>query len=236
MSRSVVAILALAVVLALLSAVVPSREGPEVNTFSIVAYDAESKEWGIGVASKYLAVGSVVPWAQPGVGAVATQAFVNARYGPDGLELLAKGKSAEEVVKELTEADRGRDFRQLGIVDAKGNPASFTGEKCSKWAGGKVGKNYCCQGNLLTGEEVVTEMAKAFEKANGPLAWRLMTALEAAEKAGGDRRGKQSAALYVVRARGGDGGSDRAVDLRVDDHEDPLKELARILAKRLPKK
>jgi uncharacterized Ntn-hydrolase superfamily protein len=236
MSRPVLTLLPISLVLVLLSEVAPTSRGPEVNTFSIVAYDADAKEWGVGVASKYLAVGSVVPWAQPGVGAIATQAFVNAKYGPDGLDLLAKGKSAEEAVKELTDADRGRDFRQLGIVDGKGKPANFTGEKCNKWAGGQVGKEYCCQGNLLTGEAVVADMARAFEKADGPLAWRIMTALEAAEKAGGDRRGKQSAALYVVRARGGDGGSDRAVDLRVDDHDDPLKELARILAKRLPKK
>lgn len=236
MIRPFVALLILAIVLAMLSGSVASREQPEVNTYSIVACDAARKEWGVGVASKYFAVGSVVPYAKPGVGAIATQAFANAHYGPEGLELLAKGKSAEEVVKELTEADRGRDQRQLGVVDAKGNAATFTGEKCTPWAGGKVGKGYCCQGNILAGEAVVTDMATAFEKAEGPLAWRILAALEAAEKAGGDRRGKQSAAILVVRQGGGDFGSDRAVDLRVDDHEEPLKELARLLAKRLPRK
>jgi uncharacterized Ntn-hydrolase superfamily protein len=206
---------------------------PPVATFSIVAFDPVQKEWGIGVASKFLAVGAVVPWAKAGVGAIATQSFANTSYGPAGLELLAQGKSADEVIKQLTEADEGRARRQVGIVDAQGNAAQFTGPQCNAWAGGKSGKHYTCQGNILTGQDVVDAMAKAFEEAKGPLAWRILTALEAAEKAGGDKRGKQSAALLVVRERGGYGGfNDRAVDFRVDDHPEPVQELARILALR----
>src|SRR5439155_10015478 len=143
----------------------------------------------------YLAVGSAVPFAKAQVGAVATQSRVNVTYGPNGLELLAKGKTAEEVVKELTDADQGQEFRQLGVVDAKGNVAAFTGKKCSPWAGHKTGKDYTCQGNLLAGEAVVEAMARAFEEAKGPLAWRLWEALDAGDKAGGDKRGKQSAAV-----------------------------------------
>jgi uncharacterized Ntn-hydrolase superfamily protein len=204
------------------------------NTFSIAAYDPDNKEWGVAVASKYLAVGAVVPWAKAGVGAVATQAFVNTTFGTRGLELLAEGKSPDEVVKALTDADEGRDHRQLGLVDAKGEAANFTGAKCNAWAGAKAGKSYTCQGNLLAGEDVVAAMAKAFEEAKGPLAWRLMAALEAGETAGGDKRGKQSAALLVVRDKGGPNGlGDRALDFRVDDHEQPVQELARLLALRL---
>jgi uncharacterized Ntn-hydrolase superfamily protein len=204
------------------------------NTFSIVAYDPERKEWGVAVASKYLAVGAVVPFGKAGVGAVATQSAVNITYGPKGLELLAQGKSAEEVVKLLTEEDKGKDYRQLGIVDAKGNVANFTGKRCNAWAGAKSGKHYSCQGNLLTGEKVVEEMAKAFESAEGPLAWRLMASLEAGEKAGGDKRGKQSAAILVVREGAGPNGlGDRYLDFRVDDHKEPVTELARVLALRL---
>jgi uncharacterized Ntn-hydrolase superfamily protein len=210
-------------------------ELPElVHTFSIVAHDPERKEWGVGVASRVLAVGSVVPSARANVGAVATQASTNASYGPKGLELLAQGKSAEEVVKTLTDADKGSAFRQLGVIDAKGTAASFTGERCGKYAGHKTGKHYACQGNLLAGEAVVTDMAKAFEESKGPLAWRIMAAMEAAEKAGGDKRGKQSAAILVVRAGSGRGGfGDRWIDLRVDDHKEPVAELARILNLRL---
>jgi uncharacterized Ntn-hydrolase superfamily protein len=206
----------------------------EVNTFSIVAYDPDKKEWGIGVASKFLAVGSVVPWAKAGVGAVATQAYANTTYGPKGLDLLADGKSAEEVVKLLTEGDNGKDRRQVGIIDAKGNGATFTGPNCQAWAGGKAGKNYACQGNILAGEAVVNDMAKAFEESNGPLAWRIITALEAADKAGGDKRGKQSAAILIVREKSGFMQfNDRYLDFRVDDHEKPIEELARILSLRL---
>jgi uncharacterized Ntn-hydrolase superfamily protein len=199
-----------------------------------VAYDPEKQEWGVAVASKYLAVGAVVPWAKAGAGAVATQSYVNTTYGSRGLELLAEGKSAAEVLKILTEADTNREVRQVGMVDSRGEVAVFTGAKCLAWAGSRTGKHYTCQGNLLTGEDVVAEMAKAFEAAKGPLAWRLMAALEAGEKAGGDRRGKQSAAILVVREKGGPGGfNDRAIDFRVDDHEKPVQELARILSLRL---
>jgi uncharacterized Ntn-hydrolase superfamily protein len=229
--------------LLLLSLAVPSSSAPPVepgpdvaNTFSIVAYDADKKEWGVAVASKYLAVGAAVPWARAGVGAVATQASVNVTYGPKGLELMADGKSSEEAIKTLTDADKGKAFRQVGMIDAKGVPFTFTGERCNAWAGGKAGKDYCVQGNILTGEKVVEDMAKAFEDAKGPLAWRLMASLEAGEKAGGDKRGKQSAAILVVRENGGPNGlGDRFIDYRVDDHSDPIPELARILALRLRK-
>jgi uncharacterized Ntn-hydrolase superfamily protein len=216
----------------------PAKRTPTdwVNTFSIVAYDPDKKEWGVAVASKYLAVGAVVPWAKAGVGAVATQAAVNIEFGPAGLKMLADGKSADDVVKALTDADEGKEFRQLGIVDAKGNVASFTGKKCLTWAGSKTGKHFSCQGNILEGEEVVSKMAEAFESTNGPLAWRLMAALEAGEKAGGDKRGKQSAAILVVRDNAGPNGrSDRYLDFRVDDHEKPVQELARVLGKRIQK-
>jgi uncharacterized Ntn-hydrolase superfamily protein len=211
----------------------PAADEPQAvaNTFSICAYDPDTNEWGVAVASKYLAVGSAVPWAKAGVGAVATQAAVNVALGPKGLELLEKGKSGEEVVKQLTEEDKGKDARQLGVVDAKGESANFTGPKCNAWAGAKSGKHYTCQGNLLAGEDVVKDMATVFEEAKGPLAWRLMAALEAGEKAGGDKRGKQSAAILVVRdGRGPNGIGDRYVDFRVDDHAKPVEELARILA------
>jgi uncharacterized Ntn-hydrolase superfamily protein len=215
----------------------PAPAGDWANTFSIVAYDPARKEWGVGVASKYLGVGGVVPHAKAGVGAVATQSYVNITLGTHGLELLARGKSAAEVVKELAESDKGRAFRQFGVVDAKGNVANYTGKKCVAWAGGKTGKHYSCQGNMLEGEEVVPAMARAFEKhPKWPLAWRLHAALVAGEKAGGDRRGKQSAAVLVVRKGGGPNGlGDRAIDLRVDDHENPVQELGRILAKALRK-
>lgn len=207
------------------------------TTFSIVAYDPDKKEWGVAVASKYLAVGSAVPWAKAGVGAIATQSFVNVTFGPDGLSLLEKGKSAEETLKSLIDADKDKEFRQVGIVDAKGEVVHFTGAKCLAWAGAKSGKNYTCQGNLLTGKEVVEKMAEAFEETKGPLTWRLMAALEAGEKAGGDKRGKQSAAILVVREKAGPNGfGDRFIDLRVDDHENPIPELIRIVNKRLPQK
>jgi uncharacterized Ntn-hydrolase superfamily protein len=206
----------------------------DVNTFSIVAYDPERGEWGIGVASKYLAVGSAVPFAKAGVGAVATQASVRVTWGPEALELLASGMSADGVIKTLTEADPRSESRQLAVIDAKGNAASFTGQKCIRYAGHKTGKHYACQGNILAGERVISDMAKAFEESKGPLAWRIMASLEAAEAAGGDTRGKQSAAILIVRAGAGPNGfGDRALDLRVDDHKDPIPELARILSLRL---
>jgi uncharacterized Ntn-hydrolase superfamily protein len=239
MTRSMASLLVLVLLLAGLSLPALARPTPAddealVNTFSIVAHDPGRKEWGVAVASKYLAVGAVVPFAKAGVGAVATQAYVNVSYGPRGLELLAEGKSAEEVLKALTDADSGKEMRQVGIVDGKGNAANFTGKGCDAWAGGKTGTHYTCQGNILTGEDVVTAMAKAFENSKGPLAWRLLAALEAGEAAGGDKRGKQSAAILVVREGAGPlGKSDRAIDFRVDDHEKPIPELARILNLRL---
>jgi uncharacterized Ntn-hydrolase superfamily protein len=211
-----------------------ATKDPPIYTFSIVAYDPERQEWGVAVASKFLAVGAVVPWAKAGVGAIATQSHANTTYGPKGLELLSEGKSADEVIKQLTDEDKGKEVRQVGIIDGKGNAATFTGDKCMVWAGGKTGKHYACQGNILAGEAVVNDMAKAFEESSGPLAWRLIAALEAAEKAGGDKRGKQSAAILVVREKGGYSGfNDRMIDFRVDDHDTPVQELARILALRL---
>jgi uncharacterized Ntn-hydrolase superfamily protein len=178
----------------------------------------------------------VVPWAKAGVGAVATQSYVNVSYGPRGLELMGQGKSPAETLKALTAEDKGRELRQVGMVDAKGQAANFSGDKCNPWAGGKTGKNYTCQGNLLAGEQVIEAMAKAFENTQGPLAWKLMAALEAGDQAGGDKRGKQSAALLVVRDKGGASGlNDRYLDFRVDDHQDPVPELARILALRVRK-
>ncbi len=201
------------------------------STFSIVAYDPEAREWGVAVQSKFLAVGSVVPWAEANVGAVATQAFANPRYGPDGLALLRQGLSAEEVVKRLTEADEGRAHRQLGVVDAQGRAAAFTGRECYAWAGHVVGAGYACQGNILVGGRVVEAMAEAFERTRDrPLAERLVEALRAGQRAGGDARGQQSAALLVVKEKGGYAGlSDRWIDLRVDDHPEPIEELARLL-------
>jgi uncharacterized Ntn-hydrolase superfamily protein len=214
-----------------------TNPAPRRNTFSIVAYDPARKEWGVGTASKVLAVGAGTPWAKAGAGAIATQASANVTYGPRGLEFLGKGRTAEEVVKLLTGEDEDRGDRQVGIVDAQGKPFAFTGKNCDTWCGEKVGEHYVCLGNLLKGKEVVEEMAAAFEKAKGPLAWRIMTALEAGEKAGGDKRGKQSAAILVVRDKGGYLGlDDRAIDLRVDDHKQPVQELARILALQLPRK
>jgi uncharacterized Ntn-hydrolase superfamily protein len=210
-----------------------AEKAPTVHTYSIVAYDPDKQEWGVGVASKFLAVGAVVPWAKAGVGAIATQSLANTTYGPKGLDMLSQGKSAEEVIKKLTDDDKQAAVRQVGIIDAKGNPATFTGDKCNAWAGGKTGKHYTCQGNILVGEAVVNDMAKAFEEAKGPLAWRIITAMEAAEKAGGDKRGKQSAAILVVREKAGYAGfNDRMIDFRVDDHAAPVEELARILALR----
>jgi uncharacterized Ntn-hydrolase superfamily protein len=212
----------------------PAASEIEANTFSIVAYDAERKEWGVAVASKYLAVGNAVPFARANVGAVATQALVNVAHGPNGLDLLAKGMSADEALKALSDSDKGIQRRQLGLVDAKGKVVAFTGSGCTAYAGHKTGANYACQGNILAGEGVINDMAKAFEDAKGPLAWRMMAALEAADKAGGDKRGKQSAAILVVRDKAGPNGvGDRYLDLRVDDHKEPIPELARILSLRV---
>src|SRR3990170_131829 len=202
---------------------------PEVGTYSICACDLDRGQWGVAVASKFLAVGSVVPWAEPEVGAVATQAYANPRYGPDGLALLRQGLSAEEVVKRLTEADDGRDERQLGVVDAAGSGASFTGAGCNDWAGGRTGAGYAAQGNILVSGETVDALAETFESTGGSLAERLLASLAAAQAAGGDSRGQQSAALLIVRRDGGYAGlSDVVVDLRVDDHETPIEELRRL--------
>jgi uncharacterized Ntn-hydrolase superfamily protein len=201
-----------------------------VSTYSICACDLEARQWGVATQSKFLAVGSVVPWAEPFAGAIATQSYANPRYGPDGLALLRDGLSADEVVARLTEADDGRAERQLGIVDAEGRGASFTGEACHEWAGGRVDPGYAAQGNILVSGETVDALAETFEATAGkPLVERLLDCLDAAQAAGGDRRGQQSAALLVVGPDQGYAGlSDVFVDLRVDDHERPLEELRRL--------
>ncbi|HXF81327.1 MAG TPA: DUF1028 domain-containing protein [bacterium] len=200
------------------------------STFSIVALDPATGEVGVAVASKFLAVGAAVPWAQAGAGAIATQAWANLRYGPDGLALLAQGASAEEVVRRLTEADADREHRQLGVVDCRGGAAAWTGGECFRWAGHRTGAGYTCQGNILVGESVVAAMAETFERTAGALPERLLAALDAGEREGGDSRGRQSAALYVAKEKGGYGGAtDRYIDLRVDDHPVPVTELRRLL-------
>ncbi len=194
-----------------------------------MACDLDAGQWGVAVQSKFLAVGSVVPSAEPEVGAVATQAYANPRYGADGLALLRQGLSAEEVVKRLTEADEGRDQRQLGVVDAAGRGATFTGSGCNDWAGGRTGAGYAAQGNILVSGETVDALAETFEATDGSLAERLLASLAAAQAAGGDSRGQQSAALLVVERDGGYASlSDTLVDLRVDDHETPIEELRRL--------
>jgi uncharacterized Ntn-hydrolase superfamily protein len=199
------------------------------STYSLVACDLGRGEWGVAVQSKFLAVGAGVPWAEPEVGALATQALANLRYGPDGMALLREGASAVEVVRRLTEADEGRDERQLGVVDGNGQAATYTGSACLDWAGGVTGEGYAAQGNILVSQETVTALAETFGASSGALAERLLEALAAAQQAGGDRRGQQSAALLVVRKDGGYmGTSDVLVDLRVDDHEAPIEELERI--------
>lgn len=202
-----------------------------VATYSICACDLGAGRWGVATQSKFLAVGSVVPWAAPQVGAIATQSYANPRYGPDGLGLLREGLSAEEVVERLTEADEGRAVRQLGVVDGEGRSATYTGEACHAWAGGRAGDGYAAQGNILVSGATVDALAAAFEASEGePLPVRLLDALDAAEAAGGDSRGRQSAALLVVERDAGYAGlSDTLVDLRVDDHADPLGELRRLL-------
>jgi uncharacterized Ntn-hydrolase superfamily protein len=200
------------------------------GTYSIAACDLEAGEWGVATQSKFLAVGSVVPWAEPHVGAVATQAYANPRYGPDGLALLREGLSADEVVERLTSADGDRAHRQLGVVDGTGRAASYTGEECLDWAGGKTGDGYAVQGNILVSAETVDAMAATFEQTAGKrLVERLLDVLDAAQAAGGDSRGQQSAALLVVKKDGGYASlSDVVYDLRVDDHERPLEELRRL--------
>jgi uncharacterized Ntn-hydrolase superfamily protein len=203
---------------------------PIVATYSIVACDLEAEQWGVAVQSKFLSVGSVVPWAEPHVGAVATQAYANPRYGPQGLDLLREGLSAGEVVERLTGADKGRDHRQLGVVDAKGNAATYTGSECMDWAGGRTGAGYAAQGNILVSGATVDALAETFEGSTGqPLAARLIDCLAAAQAAGGDSRGQQSSALLIVQRDGGYAQmSDTVVELRVEDHERPIEELRRI--------
>jgi uncharacterized Ntn-hydrolase superfamily protein len=200
-----------------------------IATYSIVAVDLEAEQWGVAVQSKFLSVGSVVPWAEPHVGAVATQAYANPRYGPNGLQLLREGLSAQEVVDKLTREDEGRDHRQLGVVDAKGNAATYTGKECMDWAGGRTGNGYAAQGNILVSGETVDAIAESFEGSSGPLAVRLIDCLAAGQAAGGDSRGQQSSALLVVQRDGGYAKmSDTVVELRVEDHELPIEELRRI--------
>ena len=205
-------------------------DAPLVSTYSIAACDLERGEWGVGVQSKFLAAGSIVPWAEPGVGAVATQALANPRYGPNGLAHLRDGLSADETLVALVEADEGRDDRQVGIVDAQGRAATYTGKACLDWAGGKSGPGYAAQGNILVSEETVAGLVHGFEaNAGRPLAERIVEALAAAQLAGGDRRGQQAAGLLVVQKDGGYGGMDDVlVDLRVDDHAEPVAELERL--------
>jgi uncharacterized Ntn-hydrolase superfamily protein len=201
-----------------------------VSTYSIAAADVDAGQWGVATQSKFLAVGAIVPWAEPGAGAIATQALANPAYGPNGLALLRQGLPAQEVVAQLTDADGGRAERQLGVVDAAGNAATYTGSGCLDWAGGLTGPGFAAQGNILVGDETVAALATTFTATAGrPLAERLLEALAAAQAAGGDRRGQQSAALLVVERNGGYGGlSDTLVDLRVDDHPQPVAELARL--------
>jgi len=204
--------------------------GKLAHTYSIVARDPQTGEMGVAVQSHWFSVGSLVPWAEAGVGAIATQSFVNVSFGPRGLQLLRKGKTAEEVVKELIDADEGRDVRQLAIVDSKGNVAAHTGAKCVPAAGHHVGNNFSVQANLMLNDRVWPTMAEAFETSKGSLAERMIVALEAAQEAGGDIRGKQSAAILVVRAEStGRMWEDRLIDLRVEDHPEPVQELKRLL-------
>ena len=199
-------------------------------TFSIVACDLEEQSWGVAVASKFPAVGAVVPWAQAGVGAVATQSFANTSFGPRGLALMETGLSAQETLERLLEDDPDRELRQVGLVDVKGGSATFSGNGCFEWAGGIAGNGYAIQGNILAGVKVVPAMEKAFLKSKGNLPKRLHAALLAGDRAGGDKRGRQSAAIYVVKPKGGYGGFiDRWLDYRVDDHEDPVPRLGELL-------
>jgi uncharacterized Ntn-hydrolase superfamily protein len=201
-----------------------------LSTFSIVACDLKAQTWGIAVASKFPAVGSVVPWAIAKVGAIATQALANTSYGPDGLDLLAGGLPAQQALDQLLASDPGREHRQVGIVDREGNSATFSGKLCMEWAGGISHPGYAIQGNILAGPEVVRQMETAFLRTSGDLAERLLTALEAGNRAGGDRRGRQSAAIYVVKPRGGYGGyNDRWIDYREDDDLNPIPRLREML-------
>ena len=208
----------------------PAVSRPRLSTFSIVAWDPDGPAWGIAVASKFPAVGAVVPWAAAGAGAVATQSFANTSYGPRGLALMAGGLSAEGALDQLLGADDDRGQRQAGLVDASGGAATYTGPGCLAWAGGRTGPGYAVQGNILAGPAVIEAMAVQFEASAGPLPERLVGALLAGDRAGGDRRGRQSAAVLAVRAGGGYAGfNDRWIDYRVDDAEDPVPRLRELL-------
>ncbi|TVR75605.1 MAG: DUF1028 domain-containing protein [Sphaerobacteraceae bacterium] len=202
---------------------------PCVSTFSIVARDPGTGDFGIAVQSKFFGVGAVVGWAEACVGAVATQAHANTSWGTRALALLQAGWAAPDVISYLTATDPGRDVRQIGLVDRAGNAANFTGPGCSPWAGGKTGDGYCVQGNILVSQDTTEAMADAYESTSGPFAHRLISALQAGQIAGGDSRGQQSAAIYIVRERAGyGGGTDRLLDLHVEDHPTPIEELRRL--------
>jgi uncharacterized Ntn-hydrolase superfamily protein len=229
--------LGLGVVIGMSAGSAAASPGPQtIATFSIVAYDSATGDLGVAVQSKFFAVGSVVPWARAGIGAIATQASGNTTFGPRGLDLLAQGLPPAAVLDSLLAGDPGRETRQVGIVDAKGVAVAHTGKECQKWAGHRTGKYYSVQGNILAGEAVVASMERGYLSAPpGPLGGRLIAALQAGQEAGGDSRGMQSAALYVVRAKGGYGGfNDRYCDLRVDDHTSPIAELQRLYMLWLP--
>ena len=202
----------------------------QINTFSIVAYDPEEKSWGVAVASKFLAAAALVSWARADAGAVATQSFAKVSFGPDGLNLMQEGKTAPEALAQLLKDDPKRESRQVALVDAQGNVAAHTGSECNEWAGHRMGTNFSVQGNILKGSDVLDAMYEGYLNATGELADRLVSALRAAEGAGGDKRGKQSAGVLVVKANGGYGGdNDRYIDLRVDDDEQPVKKLRQLL-------
>ncbi len=214
----------------IINAQVYKSDSPFAHTYSIVAFDEKTGDMGVAVQSHWFSVGTIVTWGEAGVGVVATQSFVNPAFGPGGLDLLRKGKTPQEAVDELLKSDEGREFRQLAILDSKGNAASYTGKLCIQPAGNIVSKNFSVQANLMSNDKIWPAMAEAFQKSKGPLAERMLAALESAEKAGGDVRGKQSAALLVVRAKStGKVWEDRLVDIRIDDSSAPLPELRRIL-------
>ena len=204
--------------------------GNFAHTFSIVAMDPETGEMGVAVQSHWFSVGTIVTWGEAGVGVIATQSFVNPSFGPRGLELLKQGKTAQEVVDELIASDEGRDVRQLAVLSVDGTVASYTGKNCIPGAGNIAGKNYSVQANLMLNDKVWPAMSEAFENSTGPLAERMVAALEAAQEVGGDIRGKQSACILVVKGKStGKVWEDRLIDLRVDDSPEPIKEIKRLL-------
>lgn len=206
-----------------------SRKIPRLSTYSIVAFDRETRSYGVAVQSKFIAVGSVVPWASSDAGAIATQAYANTSYGPSALDLFRRGLSAEKVLQKLISNDRQMDERQVGLVDRNGGSATFTGKKCIDWAGGISGESFAAQGNILVSSKTVESMADWFQNSDSNFPEKLIGCLKAAQKAGGDRRGMQSAALLIVRKGGGYAGfNDRFVDIRVDDSRQPINELERI--------